>query len=52
MECASTDEFLTENHAAQRSAWAAGAEANVNPGEKGRTRPDGRLVTAMGSVLK
>ena len=45
-------EFLTQDHAVQRSTWASGAEAVVNLGEKDQTLADGRVVKAMGSLVK
>jgi len=45
-------EFLTEDHAVQRTTWSSGAEAVVNLGEKDHTLPDGRVVKAMGYLVR
>jgi len=40
-------EFLTPDHAVQRTRWKSGAEVVVNFGDAAYHLPDGRTVEAM-----
>ena len=45
-------EFVSEDHAVQRTRWASGAEIVVNFGEAAYRLPDGRSVPPMGRVIR
>ncbi|HEY3324075.1 MAG TPA: glycoside hydrolase [Planctomycetota bacterium] len=45
-------EFLTPDHAVQRTKWADGTEITVNFGEKAFPLPDGKEVKPMSSLVK
>jgi hypothetical protein len=45
-------EFLTPDHAVQRTRWRSGAEVVVNFGDAPFRLPDGRTVEAMGSFSR
>jgi hypothetical protein len=45
-------EFLTPDHAVQRTTWKSGAEVVVNLGDSAFRLPDGRAVEAMRSLVK
>jgi hypothetical protein len=45
-------EFVSEDHAVQRTRWASGAEIVVNFGEAAYRLPDGRSVPPMGRLIK
>jgi hypothetical protein len=44
-------EFLTADHAVQRTAWSSGVEVVVNFGETPHRLPDGQEVKAMGALV-
>lgn len=45
-------EFVTADHAVQRTRWKSGAEVVVNFGDTAYKLPDGRTVEPMGSVVR
>jgi hypothetical protein len=45
-------EFLTPDHAVQRTRWKSGAEVVANFGDASYKLPDGRTVEAMRTVVK
>jgi len=45
-------EFLTPDHAVQRTRWLSGAEIVVNFGTQPYRLPDGRIAPALGSVVR
>lgn len=45
-------EFVTPDHAVQRTRWKSGAEVVVNFGDSAYNLPDGRTVNPMGSLIK